>query len=279
MSDFLLNINNALNSLGNAPASMLNSQTLLIDDEFAALIPPLTPEEFAGLETSILAEGCRDALIVWGNIIVDGHNRYRICTKHGITYRTQQMVFTSRDEAKLWMLRNQLSRRNLNDFQRVEMVRKCEAAVKAQAKERQGTRTDIQEIFPECEQSRDTLGAMAGVSGKTYEHATAILDKAPEEVVQATRKNELSINAAYQVTKLPQEQQQEVSRRISQGENARKVVAEVKQQKRVARSYWDELIPNAEKAAREGRDVETVIAIMNQALEILKAATGERNQT
>ena len=279
MSDFLLNINNALNSLGNAPASMLNSQTLLIDDEFAALIPPLTPEEFAGLETSILAEGCRDALIVWGNIIVDGHNRYRICTKHGITYRTQQMVFTSRDEAKLWMLRNQLSRRNLNDFQRVEMVRKCEAAVKAQAKERQGTRTDIQEIFPECEQSRDTLGAMAGVSGKTYEHATAILDKAPEEIVQATRKNELSINAAYQVTKLPQEQQQEVSRRISQGENARKVVAEVKQQKRVARSYWDELIPNAEKAAREGRDVETVIAIMNQALEILKAATGERNQT
>lgn len=45
--------------------------------------------------------------------------------------------------------------------------------------------------------SRDALGAMAGVSGKTYEHATAVLDNAPEEVVQAVRKGDISINKAY----------------------------------------------------------------------------------
>ena len=203
---------------------------MIIDEEFAGLIPPLTEEEYRGLEVSILADGCRDALVLWGDVLVDGHNRYRICEAHGLPYKVVQKDFTDRNEVLLWMLKNQLGRRNLNDFQRVEMVRKCEDAVKAQAKERQGTRTDLEnnimEKFPQGT-ARDELGAMAGVSGKTYEHAAAILDEAPEEVIQAARRNELSINAAYEVTKLPQEQQQEVSSRIAQGENAKDVVAEV----------------------------------------------------
>ena len=204
------------------------SPELIIDEEFAGLIPPLTPDELSGLEQSIIAEGCREAIIVWNGVIVDGHNRYRICRAHNIPYRTERKEFASRDEAMLWMLRNQLGRRNLNDFQRVEMVRKCEGAVKAQAKERQGTRTDIQEKLPESRQSRDTLGALAGVSGKTYEHATAVLDNAPTPVVEATRKKELSINTAYNVTKMPQTQQIEIAQRIQKGEKPKAVIASLK---------------------------------------------------
>lgn len=55
---------------------------------------------------------------------------------------------------------------------------------------------------------------MAGVGRTTYKQATTILDKAPEPVIEATRKKELSINAAYQVTKLPEEKQAEISTRI-----------------------------------------------------------------
>ncbi len=210
---------------------------MIIDQEFARLIPPLTDEEYKGLEASILAEGCRDALVVWGDILVDGHNRYRICEAHGVAYNVVQRDFADRNEVLLWMLHNQLGRRNLNDFQRVEMVRKCEGAVKAKAKERQlsglvQNTSTVKEKLPERgaigEQSRDELGAMAGVSGKTYEHATTILEKASDEVIQATRANELSINAAYEVTKLPKEQQQEVSTRIAQGENPKEVVADVR---------------------------------------------------
>ncbi len=201
---------------------------MIIDQEFAGLIPPLTHEEYSGLEASILAEGCRDALVVWGEVLVDGHNRYRICEAHGVPYNVVHRDFTDRNEVLLWMLNNQLGRRNLNDFQRVEMVRKCEDAVKAQAEQRMlKGKADPMEKFPQGT-SRDTLGAMAGVSGKTYEHAAVILDEAPEEVIQAARINELSINAAYEVTKLPQEQQQEVSRRISQGEKHKDVLAEVR---------------------------------------------------
>lgn len=107
-----------------------------VDEEFAGLIPPLTKDEYSRLEQSILAEGCRDAIVLWGEIIIDGHNRYKICTEHNIPFNIIQMEFTSRDEVKLWMLQNQLSRRNLSDLDRVEMVRKCEEAVKTQAEKR-----------------------------------------------------------------------------------------------------------------------------------------------
>ncbi len=203
---------------------------MIIDKEFAALIPPLTDEEYRGLEASILTEGCRDPLVVWGEVLVDGHNRYKVCSEHKIPYSVVQRDFTDRNEVLLWMLKNQLGRRNLNDFQRVEMVRKCEQAVKVQAKERQEATQfgGSGKFTTTVEKSRDALGAMAGVSGSTYEHAAAILDEAPEEVIQAARSNQLSINAAYEVTKLPQEQQQVVSDRIAQGESPRDVVAEIR---------------------------------------------------
>ena len=189
---------------------------IVIDREFRDLIPPLMPEEYEGLERSIVADGCRDALVLWGDILVDGHNRYEICESHGIPYKTTQKAFESRDDAKLWMMRNQLARRNLNPIQRAEIVNKCEDAVAAKAAERQeSTRFGGGgNISTTVGKARDELGAMAGMSGKTYEHAVAVLKNAPAPVVDATRKNELSINSAWQVTKMEPEEQQEISRRI-----------------------------------------------------------------
>jgi N6-adenosine-specific RNA methylase IME4 len=89
---------------------------------FFKLIPPLSADEYSKLEQSILKEGCRDALIVWmkdnDSILIDGHNRYEICTRHKITYKTQEIHFDSEQEAEIWILLNQLSRRNLSDDQR-----------------------------------------------------------------------------------------------------------------------------------------------------------------
>ena len=69
---------------------------IIVDDEFKKLIPPLTAEERKGLEESILKEGCRDSLILWNNTLIDGHNRYEICTKHNIPFKTIQKDFKSR---------------------------------------------------------------------------------------------------------------------------------------------------------------------------------------
>ncbi|MBQ3455623.1 MAG: hypothetical protein IJG36_04240 [Synergistaceae bacterium] len=204
-----------------------------IDDEFAELIPPLSEDEYSRLEQSIIDEGCREAIIVWDGVIVDGHNRYKICQAHGIPFSTKSKDFRTREEAMLWMMQNQLARRNLTDFQRVEIVRRYEEAVRAKSEERQkGTRFGGGgKITTTAGKSRDTLGALAGVSGRTYEHATAIIDNAPEAVKEAVRTQAVSINAGYEVTKLPPETQAEISRRIREGEPPRKVVAEARKRK------------------------------------------------
>ena len=209
---------------------------LIIDPEFKALIPPLTERELKNLEDSLITDGCIDPLVVWNRTIIDGHNRYEICRSRNIEFKTHEMKFKSRDEAILWILRNQLSRRNLNDFQRIEIVRKCEKEVKDQAKERQGRRNDLEEhsghlseMLNEGKESRDELGAMAEVSGKTYERAVKVIDNAPEAVIAAVRKKDLSINSAYRVTKMSHEEQDEIAKRIINGEKPKAVIADVRQ--------------------------------------------------
>lgn len=87
---------------------------IIVDHEIAALCPPLTPEEYAGLEDSLRVDGCRDALVVWGDILLDGHNRKAICDGLGIPYRTVSVPLPDRDAAIRWVITNQLARRNLS---------------------------------------------------------------------------------------------------------------------------------------------------------------------
>lgn len=42
-----------------------------IDEEFKSLIPPLSADEYAGLEKSLLDDGCRDSLVLWGDTLKD----------------------------------------------------------------------------------------------------------------------------------------------------------------------------------------------------------------
>ncbi len=78
---------------------------MIINDEIKSLIPPLTETEYSLLEQSILEEGCRDALITWNGTLLDGHNRYAICTKHNLPFKTQEMEFGSKAEAMAWIVR------------------------------------------------------------------------------------------------------------------------------------------------------------------------------
>lgn len=255
-----------------------------IDQELKNLIPPLTEEEYAGLEESILNEGCRDAIVLWGETIIDGHNRYEICTKHGIYFRTVQKEFEDRNAAKLWMMQNQLARRNLTDFQRIEIAHKCEDAVKAKARERylstlKQNGDSAMEKFPEREEgtSRDELGTIAGVSGKTYEHAVTVLETAPAPVVEATRRNDISINAAYQVTKMEPEQQEEISARIEHGETPKAVIAEIQKRPHVAfnsgNNEWYTPVEYIEAARKAMGSIDIDPASSEIANKVVKAGT------
>ena len=48
---------------------------LEIDPEFKTLIRPLRKDEYLQLEVNLAVDGCREPIITWNNIIIDGHNR------------------------------------------------------------------------------------------------------------------------------------------------------------------------------------------------------------
>jgi hypothetical protein len=98
---------------GQGPAS---GEEIKIDKEFVALIPPLSKEELAQLEQSLLEQGCRDPLVIWAekDILLDGHNRLPICQKHNIPFQVKALSFPDREAAEAFIVKNQLGRRNLS---------------------------------------------------------------------------------------------------------------------------------------------------------------------
>jgi len=97
---------------------------LKIDIEFEKLIPQLGFEERNLLEKNILKEGCRDPIVLWNEQILDGHNRYAICTKHGLDYKTVTVDIADRREAVNWIIDNQLGRRNITAHVRTYLIGK-----------------------------------------------------------------------------------------------------------------------------------------------------------
>lgn len=100
-------------------ADELLLKDLKVDPEFESVIPPLTQLEFDQLEKNILEDKeVFHPIIVWNNIIIDGHNRYKILTEHqNIPFRIRKLDFSDRFEVIAWICKNQIGRRNLSETQ------------------------------------------------------------------------------------------------------------------------------------------------------------------
>lgn len=172
---------------------------MVIDKEFESLLPPLPEEDYKGLEESIKSEGCRDPLVVWGKeeILVDGHNRYKICTENNIHYEITAHQFKDRNEVIMWIISNQLRRRNVSAFERSALALKLKPKLSQEAKERQGTRTDIKpnivQKSAQCKTS-DKLAEIAGVSRDTIQKTETIITQGTPEDIKEVRAGKASIS-------------------------------------------------------------------------------------
>ncbi len=97
---------------------------LIIDNDFKQLIPSLSEEERCLLKENLIRDGCREPLSVWNNTILDGHNRYEICTRHQIPFSIQRIYLRNREEATVWICINQLGRRNITEETRRYLIGK-----------------------------------------------------------------------------------------------------------------------------------------------------------
>jgi len=180
------------------------TKNIQIDAEFKSLIPPLSADEYQQLEANILAEGCRDALVVWGVVLIDGHNRYEICSRHGILFKTIQKDFESREDAMLWMIRHQRGRRNLTPYNNDVIALREAALLKAVAKKQQGARTDISSTLKESLEPIDAWkdAAKSNNTSVGSMHKVAFVEeKAPETIKESARKGDLSRDRAYKLTR------------------------------------------------------------------------------
>tara|TARA_R110000822_G_scaffold219954_2_gene354041 strand:+ start:380 stop:1075 length:696 start_codon:yes stop_codon:yes gene_type:complete len=175
-----------------------------INSRFKGLIPPLSKEELETLEQNIVRDGVREPLVVWNHVLVDGHNRMAICRKHGLDFPTLEMEFADDDAACVWIIRNQLGRRNLESIDRVRLALELEPMLRAKAKEQQGARNDIVQKSSQCKptKTREELAKIAGVSHDTVSKAKAVLESGNEELIEEVRVKEKSLNQAAKEVKL-----------------------------------------------------------------------------
>ncbi|GAA4343545.1 hypothetical protein GCM10023165_26090 [Variovorax defluvii] len=242
---------------------------IVVNEELKAYIDPLSPEEYEALERSILDEGCRDALILWGDVLVDGHNRYGICRKHGVPFQTVQNTrFRSIEDVHLWMIDQHLGRRSLSDFQRgVLALRKKEIvagrrtrAAAAPAPEAAPPTREAPEAASGASpaaigadaaplDSREAVARAARLSSGQVVMIEKIQKQAAPELVQAVRSGTISINAAAAVASLPAEEQVAA---VAAGKDELKQVAKrVRESRRKPREEGSTAAPDGEATPPE----------------------------
>ena len=221
--------------------------------ELKNLLPPLTGEQLAALEKDILQNGCYAPIIVNEDlVIVDGHNRHRICERHHLPYKMAVFAFDDLLEAKQWALDTQKGRRNLDKWELGKIALKLRPEIEAKAKANQSAAggdkysgKPLSATLPNPIDPVDTrkeLAASVGLGERTMGKVMQIDEHAPAAVKEALDKGELSVNQGYRITQqvknLPKEEQEQATLELVELEKAKKEIrekdAEIDRRSRIA---------------------------------------------
>jgi hypothetical protein len=178
--------------------------------EAANIFPLMDQAGVDALAADIAENGLQHPIEIYDNKILDGRNRWVACT---IAEVDADIVDVTRDvdDPIAYVLSLNLHRRHLDETQRAMVGARVKDQYAKQAKERQGTRTDIKENFPECNgQSRDHAGDAVGVSGKSVDAAEKVLTNGSKQLQQLCDAGKVSVSAAARVAELPKSKQNEV---------------------------------------------------------------------
>ncbi len=269
---------------------------IVVLEELKAYIEPLTPDEHDALERSLLAEGCRDALVLWGDVLVDGHNRYGICTKHGLPFQTvQNPRFQSMEDVHLWMIDQHLGRRSLSDFQRgVLALRKREIVAERRAKAHADKAAEpapeaptgdapwegdapaaalAAVLEPKPLQSREDIARAARLSASQVGMIEKIQKQAAPEVVAAVRSGDISLNAAAVVATLPEDEQRAAA--LAGKDELKQAAKRVRESRRKPR---DEPAETADSPATSDAPASDEVSALRQRVAQLEAENADLRQ-
>ncbi|MBB3696929.1 ParB N-terminal domain-containing protein [Flammeovirga yaeyamensis] len=228
-----------------------------IEPEYRELIRKQTPDEARNFEKSIKEEGVREPILYWTHTlrdengaarlvhtVVDGHHRCEAAVKLGLAYiPCKELKFNSHNDVRIWMLRNQLGRRNIGDAEKITIALQLTEFLGVEAKERKKKQVEsfnkketvqketAKEIQPveksedelELDQFKDTLNLdasgrinraeeaakIAGVSTKNVTKMKKVIEKGGEDIVKSVINGDLSIHKAWSDIRAVEKQEKE----------------------------------------------------------------------
>jgi len=175
---------------------------LTINPEYESLVPNISDDEYNALYKSIDENGLWVPIIINPEgVILDGHHRYKICNKLGVTIKHVDRVFENKLLEKKFVIETNLKRRHLNDFQKSELGMQLQTINEEIAKENmvKGGKTKVPSNEEPFHSDKETAEEI-GVSRGTFERAKKVIKKAPEEIKQKLREGNphTSISKEYQ---------------------------------------------------------------------------------
>lgn len=162
-------------------------------------LPELTPERFAELVDSIREHGLEDPIVLHEGKVLDGRHRLRACAEAGVEPRFEE--WDGRGETPVGFIALKQIRRDMTASQRAawaaEYVLDDE---EANARERQGARTDLQPPGNRSEKSRpeearEKAAERAGVNPRYVSDAKRIREK-DEALFDQVKTGEISLPEA-----------------------------------------------------------------------------------
>ena len=229
-----------MRNTGTIYSSTERSPTVL--PEMAELLPPLTGEQLSALEADILKNGCYSPVIVNEDmVVIDGHNRQRLCEQHGLPYQMAVFSFEDMLEAKQWALDTQKGRRNLDKWElgKIALRLKPDIEIRARAKQQEyhgnqydsGPSATLPEVHSDPVDTRKELADAVGLGERTMGKVMQIDEHAPAAVKEALDSGDLSINQGYNITRqvqeLPEEQRDEAAAMAVELEKAKKEIRQI----------------------------------------------------
>ena len=182
--------------------------------EAANIFPLLDGEEFDRLVADIRQHGLREDIHLFDEKVIDGRNRYRACLQAGVERRYTEI---ETDDPVAYVLSLNLHRRHLTPSQASMVAARAKGIYEEQAKQRQQIRKGHQAgatpvNLPELSKgdARDKAGKAVGVSGRSVDHASRVLEKGTPELVKAVDEGRMAVSTAAKVAEQPQELQKKI---------------------------------------------------------------------
>jgi len=181
---------------------------LKVKEEYRALLPPLPPGEYEALERSILENGQLEPIIANPDgVVLDGHSRYEICTKHGIEPKYIVREFDDPLDEKKYVIESNLMRRQLTTFQRIETALPLIEIERELAEKRKLSRLKKGEKLPNVQnfgqrgRTMEIVAKRIGVSDELLRQALYVMEHAPKEELDKLRSGEMAISNLYKKVK------------------------------------------------------------------------------